>query len=61
MPFVIKCTNNEREQSVSELVNISDENDYIKDIIIDNIVDIIIDNVVDIVKQYFRKDKSRKE
>ena len=53
VPFVIKCNDNEKEQSVSELANNSDENAYIKDI--------TIDNIVDIVKQYFRKGKSRKE
>lgn len=53
VPFVIKCNDDEKEQSVSELANNSDENAYVKDI--------IIDNIVDIVKKYFRKGKSRKE
>ena len=53
VPFVIKCNDNKKEQSVSELANNIDENAYVKDI--------TIDNIVDIVKKYFRKGKSRKE
>lgn len=53
VPFVIKCNDNKKEQSVSELANNVDENAYIKDI--------TINNIVDIVKQYFRKGKNRKE
>lgn len=53
VPFVIKCDDNKKEQSVSELANSVDENAYIKDI--------TIDSIVNIVKQYFCKGKSRKE
>ena len=51
--FVIKCNDNKKEQSVSELANSIDENAYVKNI--------TIDNIVDIVKKYFRKGKNRKE
>lgn len=53
VPFVIKCNDNKKEQSVSELANNIDESAYIKNI--------TIDNIVGIVKKYFRKGKSRKE
>lgn len=53
VPFVIKCNDNKKEQSVSELANNIDESAYIKDI--------TINNLVDIVKKYFRKGKSKKE
>jgi hypothetical protein len=53
VPFVIKCNDNKKEQSVSELANNIDESAYVKDI--------TINNIVDIVKKYFRKGKSKKE
>ena len=53
VPFAIKCNNDKKEQSVSELANNIDESAYIKDI--------TINSIVDIVKKYFRKGKNRKE